>query len=359
MEETEYAFLRSRGLSVVLDDGRGVIGFPRVSARATIEIPLTFDDTVEIELDLVKLDGKQIVYNFRIINDGQIAATGTFKLACCRFPPDKFPYAILVPDFITSALLNETDSSMTEISKYDAIIVVSFGGPDCADDVIPFLENVLRGKNVPHERMMEVAEHYHHLGSASPINEHVRELISALENELREHDIALPIYSGNRNWHPMLPDTLQKMKDDGITRALAFYTSAYSSYSGCRQYSENVIDARATVGQDAPTIDRLRMFFNHPLFIEASADRVEDALNNFDETRRSRTRVVFTAHSIPISMADGCDYTKQLDETCRLIMENVGANDWDLVYQSRSGPPSQPWLEPDVCDFLEQLKYGN
>ena len=240
--------------------------------------------------------------------------------------------------------------------KYDALFVVSFGGPEGQDEVMPFLENVLRGKNVPRERMLEVAEHYKHFGGVSPINEQNRELIAAIKQELAEHDIDLPVYWGNRNWHPMLPDALRQMKEDGVKCSLAFFTSIYSCYSGCRQYRENIMDAQATIGEGAPEVHKVRMAFNHPLYIEASADRVRAALDEISSERQSETRFVFTAHSIPISMAEGCKYSTQLKEACRLIMKEIGDYPWELVYQSRSGPPQQPWLEPDVCDYIEQLK---
>ena len=240
--------------------------------------------------------------------------------------------------------------------KFDALMVVSFGGPEGPDDVMPFLENVLRGKNVPRERMLEVSEHYNHFGGVSPINAQNRELIAAIEKELADHDIDLPVYWGNRNWHPMIPDTLRQMKEDGIQCALGFFTSIYSCYSGCRQYRENIIEAQASLGEGAPEVHKLRMSFNHPLYIGASAARVKDAFDKVEESRRSETRFVFTAHSIPMSMAEGCKYSTQLTEACRLIMEEVGDYPWELVYQSRSGPPSQPWLEPDVCDYIGDLK---
>jgi len=240
--------------------------------------------------------------------------------------------------------------------EYDALLVVSFGGPEGMDDVMPFLENVLRGKNVPRERMLEVVEHYRHFDGISPINEQNRELIAAIKSELKEHEIDLPVYWGNRNWHPMLPDALQQMKDDGVKKALAFFTSIYSCYSGCRQYRENIADAQQVVGEGAPEIHKLRMSFNHPGYIAASVDRVKTALAEISTDRQSKAEIVFTAHSIPLSMADNCNYAKQLNETCRLIMEQIGQQAWSLVYQSRSGPPNQPWLEPDVCDFLEKRK---
>ncbi|MCA9236050.1 MAG: ferrochelatase [Planctomycetales bacterium] len=238
---------------------------------------------------------------------------------------------------------------------FDALLVVSFGGPESQDDVLPFLENVLRGKNVPRERMMEVAEHYRQFGGVSPINEQNRRLIAALEAELAEFGPRLPIYWGNRNWHPLLPDTLAKMRDDGVKNALAFFTSGFSCYSGCRQYRENIAAAQESVGVGAPQIHKLRMFFNHPGFIATMTDTVQQALQQLDDAVRDDALIVFTAHSIPLSMAENCRYEVQLNEACRLVAEALGRRKWELVYQSRSGPPHQPWLEPDVCDRLKQL----
>ena len=241
--------------------------------------------------------------------------------------------------------------------NYDAILIVSFGGPEKRDDVMPFLENVLRGKPVPRERMLEVAEHYYHCGGVSPINGQVRDLIAALRPELDRAGINLPIYWGNRNWHPLLPDTLRQMAQDGVQRALAFFTSAYSSYSGCRQYRENVTQAREAVGSEAPTIDKLRVFYNHPDFIAANVERIRSAFEQLPEESRFAARVAFTAHSIPLSMANNCNYAAQLNETCRLIASELDLppERWSLVYQSRSGRPGDPWLEPDIVDHIRSL----
>jgi len=246
--------------------------------------------------------------------------------------------------------------------KYDAILVTSFGGPEQPADVIPFLENVLRGKNVPRERMLEVAEHYYHFGGKSPINEQNRKLISALQSELAAHGLHLPVYWGNRNWHPMLPETLRRMKSDGVRNALAFVTSAYSSYSGCRQYLEDIARAQEAVGEGAPLVNKIRVFYNHPGFIEASADCLQEALKQIPEARRPASHLIFTAHSIPLAMAASSRYQEQLGETARLVAETVGRNNWRLVFQSRSGPPSQPWLEPDLLDCLREValqQHGN
>lgn len=238
---------------------------------------------------------------------------------------------------------------------YDALIVISFGGPDGNDDVIPFLENVLRGKPVPRSRMLEVAEHYYHFGGKSPINEQNLALIAALENELARQGIELPIYFGNRNWKPYLTDTLQQMKDDGVKKALAFFTSGFSSYSGCRQYRENVAKAQEQVGEGAPQLDLLRKFYNHPGFVNALADLASAKAAELSEAGRAGNKTLFVAHSIPQSMADHSRYEAQLEESSRLIAEQAGLSDWELVYQSRSGPPTQPWLEPDICDRIEGL----
>jgi protoporphyrin/coproporphyrin ferrochelatase len=244
--------------------------------------------------------------------------------------------------------------------NYDAILAVSFGGPESREDVIPFLENVLRGRNVPRERMLAVAEHYYHFEGKSPINQQVRELIAALQSELEAHGLKLPIYWGNRNWHPMLADTLRKMKQDGVKRAIGFVTSAYSSYSGCRQYREDIARAQNEVGAGAPAVDKIRAFFNHPGFIEATVDRVREALAGIsDEDAKRNVQIVYTAHSIPVSMADSSDYVKQLEEVRRLASPMIGVKHDVLVYQSRSGAPGQPWLGPDVLDYLREVKTRN
>ena len=237
---------------------------------------------------------------------------------------------------------------------FDALLVLSFGGPEKHDEVIPFLENVLRGRNVPRERMLEVAEHYYHFGGRSPINDQNRELVQAVRQELESHGLAIPVYWGNRNWHPFLADTLRQMKTAGVRRAAAFVTSAFSSYSGCRQYLEDIEAARAELGGEAPEVVKLRGFFNHPGFIDTMAARTCDALSAVPEERRAAAEIVFTAHSVPVAMAASSPYVGQLEEACRLLGEALGRDDWRLAYQSRSGPPSQPWLEPDILDLLRQ-----
>jgi ferrochelatase len=247
------------------------------------------------------------------------------------------------------------DSRLAE-TTYDAILLVSFGGPEGMDDVIPFLENVLRGRNVPRERMLAVAEHYYQFGGISPINEQNRQLVSALSNELKENGPELPIYWGNRNWHPLLQETIRQMRDDGIRRALAFVTAAYSSYSSCRQYRENIEAARAAVGVEAPIVDKIGAFYSHPGFIQANAENVAHALEQIPVDRRGTTRLVFTAHSIPLSMAKDCRYEAQLLEASRLVANEVRHTPWTLAYQSRSGSPAQPWLGPDILDCLRDLR---
>jgi ferrochelatase len=234
--------------------------------------------------------------------------------------------------------------------RYDAILIVSFGGPEHREDVIPFLENVLRGRDVPRARMLAVAEHYYHFYGASPINQQCRELIGALGER-----ISLPIYWGNRNWHPRLTDTVRQMAADGVRRALGIATSAYSSYSGCRQYIENIAAARAAAGPNAPVIDKLPPFWRYEGFVAANAERVGAALALIPDPRRRAARLVYTAHSIPLSMAANCCYVEQLVETARRVSERAGHEEWALVWQSRSGPPTQPWLEPDILDHLRAL----
>jgi ferrochelatase len=244
---------------------------------------------------------------------------------------------------------------MTSSDKqYDALLVVSFGGPEGMHDVIPFLENVLHGRNVPRERMLKVAQHYELFGGVSPINQQNRNLIAALQKELEINGPTLPIYWGNRNWHPLLPDTLKQMTADGIQRALAFVTSAYSSYSSCRQYLQNIADAQTEAGPGAPRVDKLRAFYNHPLFIEANVDQIRNAMSKLEDP--APVHLVFTAHSIPESMAANCDYAAQLAETGSLVAHALNIENWKLVYQSRSGSPAQPWLGPDVSDHLKALR---
>jgi ferrochelatase len=211
--------------------------------------------------------------------------------------------------------------------------------------VIPFLENVLRGRNVPRERMLQVAEHYYHFDGYSPINDQNRALVAALRNR-----VTIPVYWGNRNWHPLLPEVVRQMREDGVKRAIAFVTSAFGSYSGCRQYIENIAKARGEV-EGAPVIDKIPPFSWHPKFIEAMADRVRLALEELPEGR-----LVFTAHSVPLSMAESSPYVQELERACAAVASLVGRTEWRLAYQSRSGPPGQPWLEPDIGDYVREIR---
>jgi len=242
-----------------------------------------------------------------------------------------------------------------EARTYDALLVLSFGGPEAMDDVIPFLQNVAEGRNIPRERLEEVAVHYYDFGGVSPINGQNRALIAALEEHFKATGLHLPIYFGNRNWHPFVTDTLQQMRADGVKRVLVFVTSAFSSYSGCRQYREDVIRASENIGEGVPVFDKLRVFYNHPGFIEPMIENTQQALEQFAEDVRQDVHVVFTAHSIPMGMARHSDYVIQLEEACRLVAERIGTTNYKLVYQSRSGPPHVPWLEPDICDYLSAI----
>lgn len=246
--------------------------------------------------------------------------------------------------------------SVNENQPYDALLVLSFGGPEGREDVIPFLENVLRGRNVPHERLLAVAEHYYHFDGVSPINAQNRALIAAVEQELAATEIDLPVYWGNRNWYPLLTDTMRQMAQDGVQHVLAFVTSAYSSYSGCRQYREDIARAQAAVGENAPQVSLIRKFYNHAGFIYPMIENVRVALDQIPAERREVAKLVFTAHSIPMAMAKHSDYEAQLNEACQLVAKGLDISSWMLVYQSRSGSPSQPWLGPDVNEHIRALK---
>jgi ferrochelatase len=242
---------------------------------------------------------------------------------------------------------------------YDALILVSFGGPEGPDDVLPFLRNVVRGRGVPDERLAEVVEHYQHFGGVSPINAQCRDLLAALGPVLAEAGVEQPVYWGNRNWDPYLTNTLAEMRDAGVERALAFVTSPYGSYSSCRQYLDDIDAARAAVGPGAPVVDKIRHYHDHPGYVRPHADAVRSALRKLGGT--APVRLVFTAHSIPSTMEehsgpDGHRYTAQLRETATLVAEDAEPGiEWDLVWQSRSGPPQVPWLEPDINDHLSAL----
>jgi protoporphyrin/coproporphyrin ferrochelatase len=292
------------------------------------------------------------------------------------------------------------------MSPYDAFLLVSFGGPEGPDDVMPFLQNVTSGRSIPRERLEHVAEHYYLFGGVSPINKQCRDLATAIEGDLAAAGISLPVYWGNRNWQPYLADTLREMADAGVRRALAFVTSAYSSFSSCRQYLGDIERAIAEVGTAAPTVDKIRQYFNHPGFIEPFVTATAAAIESLPRSVQNDVDLVFTAHSIPAGMAAasgpaGGAYPAQLAEAARLVAQGLAAQglaaqglvaqgfaaqgfaaqgfaaqgfaaqgfaaqgfatqegpqarSWRLAYQSRSGPPAQPWLGPDVSDSLEEL----
>ncbi len=251
-----------------------------------------------------------------------------------------------------------------DVSPYDAVLLVSFGGPERAEDVVPFLENVTRGRGIPRERLEEVGEHYFRFGGRSPINDQNRALIAAIREDLTAAEIDLPVYWGNRNWDPTLGETVTQMRDDGVTRAACFVTSAYSSYSGCRQYREDLAGAVDGL-QGAPRLDRLRHYFNHPGFVEAFVDATLTALADLPDQAREGAHLVFVTHSIPQRMNErsgpwGGAYVGQhrsvvAEITDRVRQETGRRHPQHLVYCSRSGPPDVAWLEPDVNDHLETL----
>ncbi|MFD9462327.1 ferrochelatase [Streptomyces sp. NPDC060027] len=260
-----------------------------------------------------------------------------------------------------------------DATPYDALLLLSFGGPEGRDEVVPFLENVTRGRGIPKERLKEVGQHYFLFDGISPINEQNRALLDALRKDFAEHGLDLPVYWGNRNWAPYLTDTLREMVADGRRRILVLATSAYASYSGCRQYREDLAGALAVLegeGLEPPRIDKLRHYFNHPGFVEPMAEGVLRSLAELPEEVRADAHLTFTTHSIPVAAADtsgpveghgdGGAYVRQHLDVARLIAEAVRertgtAHPWKLVYQSRSGAPHIPWLEPDICDHLEEL----
>jgi len=242
---------------------------------------------------------------------------------------------------------------------YDAILVLSFGGPEGMDDVMPFLRNVTRGRNVPDERLMSVAKHYELFDGVSPINEQNRQLIKILKDELKFREINLPVFWGNRNWKPFLLDTLIEMSDAKVKKALAFVTSAYSSYSSCRQYLEDIERAQIEFKEkfperDVPQIDKIRPFFNHPGFIQANEERLKECLFQF--ANRNLVHVAFVAHSLPVDMAEKCTYESELNEVASILAERLQIKSWKVVFQSRSGPPSQKWLEPDILDHIREVE---
>jgi ferrochelatase len=271
---------------------------------------------------------------------------------------------------ISGVIVEPTPASPLNLAPYDAVLLVSFGGPEAPEDVVPFLENVTRGRGIPRERLVEVGEHYFAFGGRSPINDQCRDLLTALRAALSDAGSIVPVYWGNRNWHPYLDDELAKMVSAGHRRILVLTTSAYPSYSSCRQYRENLYDAlncpavRQAARGDVVRIDRVRQYATHPGFVAASTDATQVALRALGEVSGS-TRLVFVTHSIPVAMSqtsgpgDG-GYLEWHHAVARAVTRDVGARlrttyPHDLVFCSRSGPPSQPWLEPDVNDHLRTL----
>jgi protoporphyrin/coproporphyrin ferrochelatase len=241
---------------------------------------------------------------------------------------------------------------------FDSVLVISFGGPQGPDDIRPFLANVLRGRRVSPERVEEVAHHYELFGGVSPITEMTQRQAAGLRARLAAAGHPLPVYVGMRNWHPLLPDTLRAMHRDGARRAIGFIAAAQHSYSSCQQYRENVAAARAELRREGHDVDVtfVGSWYDHPLFIAANADHVRAALGRLPLDARAQARLIFTAHSIPTSMAASSRYEAQLRESARLVAAAAGVDDWALVYQSRSGRPGDPWLEPDICDYLRLEK---
>jgi ferrochelatase len=242
-------------------------------------------------------------------------------------------------------------------TSFDAVLVISFGGPGGPADVRPFLENVLRGRRVSPGRVEEVARHYDHFRGVSPLTELTLRHAHGLEERLAQSETPLPVYVGMRNWHPLLADTLAHMSRSGVRRAVGFIAAAHHSYSSCTQYKENVRDAREALRQAGlPDVEvtYVDSWFDHDGFVSAIAAQAETALGSLDPDLRSLARLVFTAHSIPVPMAESCRYVQQLETTCRRVSERLQRGDHTLVFQSRSGRPTDPWLEPDICDFFRR-----
>lgn len=242
--------------------------------------------------------------------------------------------------------------------RVDAVLIVSFGGPQGFADIRPFLANVLRGRRVSPERVEEVARHYEMFGGVSPITEITRRQAAGLQQRLAAAGHPLPVYVGMRNWHPLLPDTLREMHDAGARHAIGFIAAAHHAYSSCQQYRENVAAARTELRREGRDVEvtYAGSWFDHPLWIAANAAHVREAMARLPVTLRARASIVFTAHSIPTPMADASRYREQLETSSQLVAASAGVNDWALVYQSRSGRPGDPWLEPDVRDYLRQAR---
>jgi len=238
--------------------------------------------------------------------------------------------------------------------KFDAILMIGYGAPEKIEDIRPFLQNVAKGRPIPPDRLDEVAHHYELFGGKSPLNEYTYKQANGLQNKLAENGHEIPVYVGMRNWHPLTPDTIKQMSESGVKRAIGMIMAAHQSDASWEKYQRDVQQALTELGvqmefQYSPPL------FDHPLFIEDSADRVLDCLNEIPPEEYESTMILFTAHSIPTPMAEASPYVEQLTATARLIAEKLDYDNWRLVYQSRSGRPTDPWLEPDVCDVIEEI----
>ena len=248
-----------------------------------------------------------------------------------------------------------TDSARPCRPAFDAVLILSFGGPAGPDEVRPFLANVARDRPVPPARLEEVARHYLHFGGVSPLTERTRQQAAGLQQRLRETGIDVPVHVGMRNWHPLLTDVLAEMSRAGVRRVLGFIAAAHHCYSSCGQYKEDVVRVRESLrsaGLADVDVTYVDSWYDHPQFIATLVDHTRSALDRLDPALRERARILFTAHSLPRSMAESSRYVQQLETTARRVAEGLGQRDWTLVYQSRSGRPSDPWLEPDICDYL-------
>ena len=238
--------------------------------------------------------------------------------------------------------------------KYDAILMIGYGAPEKIEDIRPFLENVAKGRPIPPDRLEEVAHHYELFGGKSPLNEYTYKQARALQNKLAEYGHDIPVYVGMRNWHPFTPDTIKEMHDNGARKVIGMIMAAHQSDASWEKYQRDVQEALTDLGIEME-FDYSPPLFDHPLFIEDSADRVQDCLDEIPTEEYPETMILFTAHSIPVPMAEASPYVEQLTTTARLIAEKLNYDNWRLVYQSRSGRPTDPWLEPDVCDVIEEI----
>ena len=243
---------------------------------------------------------------------------------------------------------------MSEKFTFDALMIISYGGPEGMDEVMPFIEHILSGKRVTEERKKEVAEHYEMFGGISPIGAQNRELRDLLKSRFEVENIQLPIFIGNRHSPPFIKDTLVEMKEAGVKNALAYVTSAYESYSGSTQYLEYIETAQKEIGDGAPEVTKIPAFYNHPLFIQANVQQIQETIKTEFPNGLGDARFIFTAHSLPVSQKE--PYVSQIRETCSQVSKKLEIGSWELVFQSRSGPPQMPWLEPDICDYLEEIK---